>query len=672
MPFAGPALLCLAVLACAEVPAETSEVADTVDDIHASFPIEPPPHVVESDTDVPEVVEPEEPEVSEEPVEPDEPVEPVVDVVAEPTASAGVMSSPDEGQTWLVADADNHEVLVIDRLYGLQQQLPVDGGEPARIVSDGDQAFVTLTGSGEVAQLTRDATGWGVVQRVPAGAEPYGIAIAGDHVFVAASQSDAVLVFDAASLDLVERKPVPGQPRWLVSTGDGVIAVSASQPLVSWVHLGGDTVTEPLPVRQRYDVHGVSSQCVQRDLARRATGDPAILADGRIVVPAVHIDHALRQALVEPYWCASQIEAPMLYYAPPMPPASEHDVARWNPILQVFTLEHGNLQARQPVLIDTSRGSEMIRSVPTSAHAVELPEGDRVAVSMENADEMLIVDYSSNPRFEDSLFFSWPATPIHSLGLPQVGGTEDMVMTWSLHDRVLSRWSDVYNDVSVAYATTPSALPLDVHEGRRLFHTSIDPRVVSANSGGACSNCHVGGRTDGITWELEVGDRQTPSLAGFVDVTLPATWTLDVTSVAEEADLTSSGRMGGAGLPPEDLDSMAAYINWTRGVRRPQDQDPALLAEGEDLFNDPMVGCATCHAGARYTDNEHHTVLDFDEPTNTPSLSGVAATAPYLHDGSAATLRDVLMRTRDGSMGDTRLLTIHQMEALEAYLMSLE
>ena len=41
------------------------------------------------------------------------------------------------------------------------------------------------------------------------------------------------------------------------------------------------------------------------------------------------------------------------------------------------------------------------------------------------------------------------------------------------------------------------------------------------------------------------------------------------------------------------------------------------------------------------------TACDLD----TPSLTGVASSPPYLHDGSAPTLRDVLERTR-GHMGD--------------------
>jgi cytochrome c peroxidase len=51
-------------------------------------------------------------------------------------------------------------------------------------------------------------------------------------------------------------------------------------------------------------------------------------------------------------------------------------------------------------------------------------------------------------------------------------------------------------------------------------------------------------------------------------------------------------------------------------------------------------------------------------------LRGVADSAPYLHDGSAATLRDVLERTR-GRMGNIQGLSSDDLDALVEYMRSL-
>ncbi|MCB0479036.1 MAG: c-type cytochrome, partial [Crocinitomicaceae bacterium] len=78
---------------------------------------------------------------------------------------------------------------------------------------------------------------------------------------------------------------------------------------------------------------------------------------------------------------------------------------------------------------------------------------------------------------------------------------------------------------------------------------------------------------------------------------------------------------------------------------------------GYQLFVDK--GCVNCHSGFNFTDNDFHnvglylnytdigrkrvTTLDADEGKfKTPTLRNVELTAPYMHDGSLATLEDVV------------------------------
>ena len=101
--------------------------------------------------------------------------------------------------------------------------------------------------------------------------------------------------------------------------------------------------------------------------------------------------------------------------------------------------------------------------------------------------------------------------------------------------------------------------------------------------------------------------------------------------------------------------------------------DPTALSEsakrGLEVFRNPAEGnCATCHSigdqHALFTDNKFHNdsvgpTSDNDDPVDlghylitrieadkgafrTPSLRNVALTAPYFHDGSRATLQDVI------------------------------
>ena len=128
--------------------------------------------------------------------------------------------------------------------------------------------------------------------------------------------------------------------------------------------------------------------------------------------------------------------------------------------------------------------------------------------------------------------------------------------------------------------------------------------------------------------------------------------------------------------------------------------DGTLTAEqehGKDLF---LQNCRTCHTGEYLTDSgvgnptldlngpimlhdigtcvttgdfpdqpapdevvgKMHTACDFD----TPTLRGIFATAPYFHDGSAATLRDVVDR-----LPFTQSLSSDDRDALVAYVKTL-
>ena len=145
-----------------------------------------------------------------------------------------------------------------------------------------------------------------------------------------------------------------------------------------------------------------------------------------------------------------------------------------------------------------------------------------------------------------------------------------------------------------------------------------------------------------------------------------------VETVAREAQITSVGRMGGFGLSDEEASTVDAFVDTFRAVDvERKGQRDAQVERGEALFREASVGCAECHSGARGTDRQRHQVFGMKLAVDTPTLTGIDATAPYLHDGSAPTLRALLERVRDGSMGDTSGLSAAQMDDLEAYLRTL-
>lgn len=112
------------------------------------------------------------------------------------------------------------------------------------------------------------------------------------------------------------------------------------------------------------------------------------------------------------------------------------------------------------------------------------------------------------------------------------------------------------------------------------------------------------------------------------------------------------------------LEAIAAYERTlvspgTRFDRWVEGDDEALSAiehQGFDLFVG-KAGCVACHGGWRFTDDGFHDIgLPGDDPGRgavpggvpglaqfkTPSLRELKHTAPYMHDGSLATLRAVV------------------------------
>ncbi|MCK6551011.1 hypothetical protein L6R52_34555, partial [Myxococcota bacterium] len=119
-----------------------------------------------------------------------------------------------------------------------------------------------------------------------------------------------------------------------------------------------------------------------------------------------------------------------------------------------------------------------------------------------------------------------------------------------------------------------------------------------------------------------------------------------------------------ASLPPVDAEARLVA------------PDPARLRAGVDAF--VRAGCDTCHAFPAFTDLAQYPVpflfpeRDELELVDTPSLFGVGASAPYLHDARAETLDAVLDDAlRGGRHGDVARLTPDERRSLVALLEAL-
>ncbi|MEO8846121.1 MAG: c-type cytochrome [Kofleriaceae bacterium] len=254
---------------------------------------------------------------------------------------------------------------------------------------------------------------------------------------------------------------------------------------------------------------------------------------------------------------------------------------------------------------------------------------------------------------------------------------EGNVLVWCSFTRVVERVDFVDAKGQLASAAkinagaqlVASTLGEKQHQGMVLFH-SAEP-AISQQGALACATCHPDGREDGLSWKIETNTLQTPLLAGRVVGTHPYKWD------GGDKDLTTSlattmKRLGGFGLDKNQTAELAAYLEVLPAPHTPT-RNTDMVARGKKLFDSAEVGCRSCHDGATYSDSTTHKFSGSTLPlADTPSLIGLAASAPYFHDGSAATL-EALLRDRGAvhGMAETAKLSDGQTADLIAFLETL-
>lgn len=256
-------------------------------------------------------------------------------------------------------------------------------------------------------------------------------------------------------------------------------------------------------------------------------------------------------------------------------------------------------------------------------------------------------------------------------------------------DHSLSKLESQAGTVRAASVTTLGAdvLPADVVAGRKMFFSATDPRMNNPQLGISCSTCHVEAREDGHVWNTTEGPRNTPSLIGKkLGKTAPFHWNGEFATVSDFMLHTTRDRMGGLGPEEAVATQIMAFLESAPTPDNPfKTETPAdVLARGRAVYE--KAACGSCHTGEALTDNKFYDVgtyatagqvIDrqeflFHNGLNTPSLLGIARTAPFLHDGSAPTLKArILMGKAGNKHGQTSNLTPAEVDDLVSYVRSL-
>lgn len=443
--------------------------------------------------------------------------------------------------------------------------------------------------------------------RKKAGVELYGIVSDGARLFVSDYGASAVRVLDANTLEIIASIATEPYPRGLALERQTLFVTHFRSGRISEIDTGSLAVTRVITTEA--DANLTQAIAIRNDRAyvpqtRSNASNPALLFDDTVFPIVSVVDLASGANLPQDRFSIAVIDKPV------------------NMPIDAVVTSTGKL------------------------YVVNAGSDDVTAIDLATRKSLAHIEVGTNPR---SIALSpdertlWVSNAL--------AGTVTAIDTAT-------------DTVTDTIAVTTIALPPDILNGKILFN-STSRTTLAKDQWISCATCHFEGGTDGRTWFFRDGPRNTPALFGVL-ATLPMHWSGDLDEL-QDVEETIRVVQAGSGLihdasdickpacdtsprttgRSQDLDDLAAFMMRVQAPHR-EPQTSEAIARGEVVFG--IAGCTFCHPAPLYTDRRKHDVgtatpLERKGPRfDTPSLRGLFDTAPYFHDGSAATLYDVLDR----------------------------
>jgi cytochrome c peroxidase len=253
------------------------------------------------------------------------------------------------------------------------------------------------------------------------------------------------------------------------------------------------------------------------------------------------------------------------------------------------------------------------------------------------------------------------------------GGTVAATLFYAGQLALMDAKSSTLRVVSVGAQPVES----EARKGERFFHDA----TLCYQHWMSCATCHPDARADGFNWDLindGIGNPKNAKSMVWADRTPP------MMSTGIREDMPRAGRAGFRFIlfrepAPGESEAVMAYLRTLSPAPSPflvEGKFSEKALRGVKVFQ--RAGCAECHPAPLFTDLKLHDVgtsheLDREvKQFDTPTLVEMWRTAPYLHDGSAATMEEVLMKYNPkDAHGKTSDLSKEDLADLVEYALSL-
>jgi YVTN family beta-propeller protein len=559
--------------------------------------------------------------------------------------SSSAITITNDGGTVLAVNPDSNSLTIVnaDKLEIIKE---ITVGLDPRTVSVDDKGYLAVTanrgiGTISIIHVPRRE----VIAEVEVGALPWGVVISHDGIkaYVACEEDDWIAVVDTKKREVVSTIPVEDRPNGLALSHDEELLYITHllTAKVSILDLSKGEVIGVIPtwvdgnLSQSIILHPQQNKAYL-PLTRSNTTNTRLSFDTTVFPLVTVVDLENREMVPKEIISLPEADQPVgLPYDGVFSPEGD--------ILYLVNAASNDLSV---INLDTGLGIGHI-NVGHNPRGVDIsPDGQRLFVNNTLSGTVSVID------------------------------TENFM---------------ILNEIQV----TRLPLPPILLQGKRLFHSSRHP-VLSREAWISCNTCHWEGEHDGRTWEFDfAGPRNTTSLLGMIN-TYPLRWSAEWDESAD-SEFAITEEQFGSGLLDGDmhptlgepntgrsseLDSLASFIDSLAYLPNFQVENLEwdLVETGKKLFYDPETGCGDCHSGPYFTDFQTHDVGTADGEgevmgplIDTPTLLSLTRSAPYLHDGSAETLLEVLTSANPNDLhGMTSHLSDKELSALVEYMLSLD
>jgi cytochrome c peroxidase len=594
---------------------------------------------------------------------------------ARPTNSSSIAYDSLNDVTWVV-NPDSNSISRIAANNSVQEIILGQDAHPRSVALDSQRnAWVTCHGNDSIAVLSSSGS---TIQTIMLdyGSQPFGIAAnpAGTAMFVTLYGKGRLLRYNASSRIQTAALDLGPTPRAIAINGQGTRAyvtrfISPDHRGEVWQVDTSTGLTLLSTIALRKDINTVEN-------ASSGRGLPNYLAAIAIQPNGARAWVASNQANIDRGLFKS---------------GSDHNQdSTQRAIISLIDLNTGlEIQAAR---IDKDNGD-------SPSAVLFSPLGDYAFVALQGNNNVVAYDALVPPETYPALV---PVRESFGTGLAPQGLAFDSSRLILLVQNFLGRsvskldsanflaGSSSNVTTSTIVTTNAETLSPSVLQGKRIFYNASDtggPFGTNRMSGEgylSCASCHIDGGHDGRVWDFTgrgEGLRNTTDLRGRGGMNHGLVhWSGNFDEIQDfENDIRNI--FGGAGfmsnsdfvatsapLGPQkagrsaDLDALAAYVS-SLGTnsypRSPHRTAQGLLTAAAERGLNVLVNtqCLSCHALWRLTDSTAPlpTLHDVGSMTSasgmrlgaplpgidTPTLYGLFATAPYFHDGSAATLEQV-------------------------------